>query len=111
MLAVVHANAGRTRKIPTQYSWIRKETCVLSDDRTIEINPDVVADFRHIPFPDNHFHLVLFDPPHFRWAGDNSNLAKNYGRLPADWGGVHWGRILRVYESVEAKRHPYIQVE
>lgn len=42
---------------------IRKETCVLSDGRTIEINPDVVADFRHIPFPDNHFHLVLFDPP------------------------------------------------
>ena len=65
---------------------IRKENCVLSDGRTIEINPDVVADFRHIPFPDNHFHLVLFDPPHLRWAGDNSNLKKNYGRLPADWG-------------------------
>ena len=46
---------------------IRKEACVLSDGRTIEINPDVVADFRHIPFPNNHFHLVLFDPPHFRW--------------------------------------------
>ena len=68
------------------YMDIRKEACTLSDGRVIEINPDVVADFRHIPFPDNHFHLVLFDPPHFRWAGDNSNLAKNYGRLPADWG-------------------------
>lgn len=42
---------------------IRKEACTLSDGRVIEINPDVVADFRHIPFPDNHFHLVLFDPP------------------------------------------------
>ena len=30
--------------------------------------------------------LFYLTPPHFRWAGDNSNLAKNYGRLPADWG-------------------------
>lgn len=90
---------------------IRKENCVLSDGRTIEINPDVVADFRHIPFPDNHFHLVLFDPPHYRWAGDNSNLRKNYGRLPADWGTYIGDGFCECMRVLKPKRHPYIQVE
>lgn len=54
----------------------RKEICTLSDGRTLEVNPDVVADFRHMPFEDNTFSLVLFDPPHYRWCGDNSNLKK-----------------------------------
>ena len=36
----------------------------LCDGRKLSINPDVVGDFRDIPFPDNHFRLVVFDPPH-----------------------------------------------
>lgn len=58
---------------------------VFMDNRK-EICPDIVADFRHMPFEDKTFSLVLFDPPHYRWCGDNSNLKKNYGRLPKDWG-------------------------
>ena len=80
----------------------RKETCTLSDGRTLEVNPDVVADFRHMPFADNTFSLVLFDPPHFRWCGDNSNLKKNYGRLPPDWGnyiGQGFEECMRVLKE------------
>lgn len=53
----------------------------LCDGRVLEINPDVVADFRNMPFPDNSFYLVVFDPPHLLRAGENSWLAAKYGKL------------------------------
>ncbi len=58
----------------------------LCDGRKIEIAPDVVGDFRDMPFRDNQFKLVVFDPPHLVRAGDNSWLAKKYGKLnPKTW--------------------------
>lgn len=53
-------------------------------ERTVEINPDVQADFRDMPFSDNEFDLVVFDPPHLVKAGENSWLSKKYGRLDKD---------------------------
>lgn len=50
---------------------VRKERCTLCDGRTLEVNPDVIADFRNIPFPDETFYLVVFDPPHLIHAGEN----------------------------------------
>jgi len=54
---------------------------VLCDGRTLEINPDIIADFRHMPFQDESFYLVVFDPPHLLKAGENSWLAKKYGKF------------------------------
>lgn len=48
----------------------------LCDGRTLSVNPDVIGDFRNIPFDDNTFKLVVFDPPHLIHAGENSWLAK-----------------------------------
>lgn len=45
----------------------------------------MIIDFRNMPFADNTFNLVVFDPPHLIHAGENSWLAKKYGVLPADW--------------------------
>ncbi|MEN0666927.1 SAM-dependent methyltransferase [Caldifermentibacillus hisashii] len=56
-------------------------TDTLCDGRTLEIKPDVVADFRNMPFDDNTFYLVVFDPPHLIHAGEKSWLAKKYGKL------------------------------
>lgn len=56
----------------------------LCDGRAFEVKPDVVADFRNIPYPDNSFHLVVFDPPHLIKVGEKSWLAKKYGRLNPD---------------------------
>ena len=56
----------------------------LCDGRTLEINPDIIADFRHMPFQDESFYLVVFDPPHLLKAGENSWLAKKYGKLKLD---------------------------
>ena len=57
----------------------------LCDGRKLEIKPDVVGDFRHIPYQDNTFYLVVFDPPHLVRAGKKSWLAAKYGKLSPDW--------------------------
>lgn len=57
----------------------------LSDGRALEVSPDIVGDFRNMPFPDNSFKLVLFDPPHLIEAGHNSWLAKKYGTLDKNY--------------------------
>ncbi|HBN6336192.1 TPA: class I SAM-dependent methyltransferase [Staphylococcus aureus] len=57
----------------------------LNDGRNLIINPDVVADFRDMPFDDNTFHLVVFDPPHLKTGGDKSWLVQKYGRLNETW--------------------------
>ena len=73
--------------------WFNKknENTVFMDNRTLEdtlcdgrrlvIKPDLIADFKDIPFEDNTFYLVVFDPPHLKQAGKNSWLAKKYGTL------------------------------
>lgn len=49
------------------------------------IAPDVVADFSAMPFPDESFYLVAFDPPHIQRGADTGYLVQKYGKLPADW--------------------------
>lgn len=53
--------------------------------RTIEVNPDLVADFTEMPFDNESFYMVVFDPPHLKTLGQNSWMAKKYGRLAVDW--------------------------
>lgn len=53
--------------------------------RELHINPDIVADFTALPFPDGRFALVVFDPPHFARNGGNGWVAKKYGTLSGDW--------------------------
>ncbi|WP_181349457.1 class I SAM-dependent methyltransferase [Thalassobacillus sp. CUG 92003] len=57
----------------------------LCDGRKLEIKPDVVADFRDMPFEDESFYMVVFDPPHLLKIGDNSWMAKKYGKLDENW--------------------------
>lgn len=66
----------------------RSETLTAKDRdkiRTIEVSPDVVADFTNLPFEDNSFYMVVFDPPHLYKLGETSWLAKKYGILPDNW--------------------------
>ena len=60
---------------------IRDESHVLCDGRTLEIKPDMDLDFRNIPFENNSFKLVVFDPPHLVHAGEKSWLRLKYGIL------------------------------
>lgn len=54
--------------------------------KRIHINPDVVGDFRDIPFPDDTFYMVVFDPPHLKWTHEESIMGETYGVLnDATW--------------------------
>lgn len=50
----------------------RELDTTLCDGRSLVVAPDVVADFRNMPFADETFHLVIFDPPHLIRAGEKS---------------------------------------
>lgn len=57
------------------------EPTKLSNRAILEVAPDVVGDFRNMPFEDGRFSMVVFDPPHMARAGDKSYMAKKYGYL------------------------------
>ena len=71
----------------------RSETLTVTDRshgnengvRTLSIEPDVMLDFRALPYQDGTFKLVSFDPPHLVRAGPKSWLAAKYGKLGDDW--------------------------
>ncbi|MDO7525734.1 class I SAM-dependent methyltransferase [Acinetobacter baumannii] len=67
------------------YGDIRQEKHILCDGRSLIIEPDIVMDFREMPFKDGQFNLVVFDPPHLIKAGEKSWLALKYGKLNQDW--------------------------
>lgn len=71
----------------------RRETITVTDrshgnasgTRTLHIAPDVLLDFRALPYASGTFKLVAFDPPHLERAGPRSWLAAKYGKLGQDW--------------------------
>ncbi|MBP2197187.1 class I SAM-dependent methyltransferase [Pantoea cypripedii] len=63
------------------FADIRSESHTLCDGRSLHIGPDITADFRELPFPDNRFAQVVFDPPHLERVGENSWMRKKYGAL------------------------------
>lgn len=66
------------------YMDIREEEFVIHMKK-VNVKPDIIGDFRNIPFEDESFHMVVFDPPHLRWAGPNSIMKAQYGQLNEDW--------------------------
>lgn len=69
----------------TVYMDKRTLDTMLCDGRRLIVSPDILADFRSIPFDDETFHLVIFDPPHLLKVGDTSFLKLKYGRLDTSW--------------------------
>jgi SAM-dependent methyltransferase len=55
--------------------------------KPIVIAPDIVADVRAMPFAEESFYLVVFDPPHLPYNHDRGQgiMTQTYGRLPNDW--------------------------
>ena len=64
------------------YGDIRDETYVQCDGRLLEIKPDQQMDVTNLPFDDESFSLVVFDPPHLKYAGKSSYMYQSYGALP-----------------------------
>ena len=70
-------------------------------DCKLVIDPDVICDFTDLPFEDESFNLVIFDPPHLTTAKETAWLVKKYGKLDENWpemlrGGFEEGmRVLK----------------
>lgn len=62
----------------------RRET--VNDLRGCEVvvDPDVLGTYAALPFGDDAFSLVVFDPPH-TFNGKGSAMAQKYGRLEPGW--------------------------
>lgn len=58
------------------------------EGRTFSVEPDEVEDFRDLPYPDESFNLICFDPPHLMREDGMENLTgyitKSYGALHAE---------------------------
>lgn len=67
------------------FADIRTESHTLCDGRQLVIKPDMELDFRNMPFQDNTFKMVVFDPPHLKKLGKDSWMAKKYGVLLPTW--------------------------
>ena len=98
--------------------WINKKhpNTLYIDNRTVEIGhidqrgrrhcvkPDLVMDFRSMDLPDEHFRLIVWDPPHLKTLTKTSILRKKNGSLNAEtWqadlkqGFSECWRVLRPY--------------
>lgn len=61
----------------------RPET--LTNGQVFAVSPDAVMDFRRLPFADETFWHVVFDPPHLKSLGKDSWTALKYGALLPSW--------------------------
>ncbi len=66
-------------------SYILPDSSSAGGSRTLSIHPDIVADFTALPFSDESFAMVVFDPPHLIKNGKRGWLAKKYGKLEGEW--------------------------
>jgi SAM-dependent methyltransferase len=54
-------------------------------DQRPECEPDQIADFTHLPYSDESFRLIIFDPPHIVRSGNiEHNFYRTFGHLEPD---------------------------
>jgi len=67
------------------FADIRNEDYTMCNGKPLEIRPDVEIDFTDMPFDDNTFKMVVFDPPHLENLSKNTWMAQKYGVLLPTW--------------------------
>lgn len=67
------------------FADIRTENHILCDGRALEVKPDVEHDFTNMPYEDDSFYHVVFDPPHLKNVGNDAYMKLKYGKLPPEW--------------------------
>jgi SAM-dependent methyltransferase len=69
----------------TLYCDIRREEHLIKG-YLYSVDPDLIVDFTCMPFADNSFCLVVFDPPHIKNLTKSSWVRRKYGVLGPEWG-------------------------
>ena len=81
----------------------------LCDGRKFQVSPDLICDFTNLPFKNETFYHVVFDPPHLKNIGENSYMAIKYGKLNNEWptilkqGFDECMRVLKQYGTLVFK--------
>ena len=68
----------------------RREKGCIKQQKNFEVAPDIIGDFTNMPFNDNSFKLVVFDPPHAK-ISKNSIIGLKYGTLD----NIDWEETIR----------------
>lgn len=63
----------------------RRFTTKIWNDKTFSVKPDLLVDFKVLPFESDSFSLVIFDPPHIKYGSQKSVMVKKYGKLSPHW--------------------------
>lgn len=79
---------------------VRDGTWELCDGRRFDVKPDMLMDYRDLPFPDETFRMVVLDPPHLRNAGETSYMANR-----------HQDHVRRMFPSPERAWRADFQME
>lgn len=87
---------------------IRKIKTKLCDERIFEVNPDVVCDFTNMPYEDETFSMVVFDPPHLLRNTGKSKWADMYGSLnpkssPTGYQHIKYGALYSDWRDMLSK--------
>ena len=87
---------------------IRKISTHLCDGRYFNINPDIQADFTNMPYKDETFLMVVFDPPHLLRNTGKSKMADMYGSLnekslPTGYQQIKYGSLYSDWRDMLAK--------
>lgn len=88
---------------------IRKIKTNLCDGRIFEVNPDIQCDFTDMPYPDESFNMVVFDPPHLVYSGGKkSKMVDIYGSLsqkpsPTGYQQIKYGALYKDWKEMITK--------
>jgi len=81
--------------------------------QSFEVSPQLICDFRDIPYGDWTFKIVVMDPPHLLKLWDSSWMCKKYWKLNKEWRSDlimwfnEWMRILEKRWILIFKRNDY----
>ncbi len=96
--------SGLIGNIKKRFIWItERKTQHYATVGKLIVKPDIVADFREMPFKDETFYLVVFDPPHLVSAGNTSFLKMKYGNIRAGMERGYKTRLCRMLAGTQAK--------
>lgn len=77
----------------------RTEDTTLCDGRRLIVRPDIEADFRNMPYSDETFYLVIFDPPHLIRAGEKVIFKNKIWKIKYRVERRYKKRLSRMLES------------
>ena len=87
---------------------IRDVETTLCDGRPFEVKPDVQADFTDMPYEDESFSMVVFDPPHLLRNVGKSKWSDMYGSLnpkakPSGYQHIKYGALYADWREMLTK--------